>query len=85
MSRHLAYLRQAGIVSARREGKWMHYRITTPFNPHAERILRGVLTWLKEDDEMRRDRAKLVKFCCSPSVPVQLLGAPRPARVVVEQ
>ena len=24
ISRHLAYLRQAGIVSARREGKWMH-------------------------------------------------------------
>ena len=27
ISRHLAYLRKAGIVAARREGKWMHYRI----------------------------------------------------------
>ena len=26
-SRHLAYLRQAGLVEARREGTWMHYRI----------------------------------------------------------
>ncbi|MGA9718757.1 MAG: metalloregulator ArsR/SmtB family transcription factor, partial [Acidobacteriaceae bacterium] len=30
ISRHLAYLRRAGLVAARREGKWMHYRIVTP-------------------------------------------------------
>ena len=30
ISRHLAYLRQAGIVSARREGKWMHYSMERP-------------------------------------------------------
>ena len=30
ISRHLAYLRKAGVVAARREGKWMHYRITPP-------------------------------------------------------
>ncbi len=32
ISRHLAYLRSAGIVEARRDGKWMHYRIVMP--PH---------------------------------------------------
>ena len=30
ISRHLAYLRSAGIVAARRDGKWMHYRIVMP-------------------------------------------------------
>ena len=30
ISRHLAYLRRAGVVTARREGKWMHYRIERP-------------------------------------------------------
>src|ERR1700753_1653057 len=30
ISRHLAYLRSAGIVSARREGKWMHYSLDRP-------------------------------------------------------
>ena len=30
ISRHLAYLRRAGIVTARREGKWMHYKIVVP-------------------------------------------------------
>ncbi|HWC76710.1 MAG TPA: metalloregulator ArsR/SmtB family transcription factor, partial [Blastocatellia bacterium] len=27
ISRHLAYLRRAGIVDARRDGKWIHYRL----------------------------------------------------------
>lgn len=27
VSRHLNYLKQAGIVSARRNGQWMHYRL----------------------------------------------------------
>lgn len=84
ISRHLAYLRRAGLVAARRDGKWMRYRIITPVDPHAERILKDVMSWLNGDREMQRDRAKLVKVCCSPSVPVQLLGAPRPVGVVIK-
>ena len=30
VSRHLAYLRRAGMVASRREGKWMHYRLRMP-------------------------------------------------------
>ena len=33
ISRHLAYLRRAGVVAARREGKWMHYKIVVPHTP----------------------------------------------------
>src|SRR5260370_27922556 len=39
ISRHLAYLRRAGIVAARREGTWMHYRIVTPADPCAANLL----------------------------------------------
>ena len=28
VSRHLAYLRRTGLVSARRDGVWMHYRVS---------------------------------------------------------
>src|SRR5918992_3091026 len=63
ISRHLAYLRRAGVVSARREGKWMHYRIVEPPDPHAARIFREVRDWLKQDAEMQRDRERLVKVC----------------------
>ena len=47
ISRHLAYLRSAGIVSAWREGKWMHYRIVMPPHSGAAQILRQTLGWLQ--------------------------------------
>ena len=82
ISRHLAYLRRAGVCAARREGKWMHYRLVEPTDPHAARIFRELRAWLKEDAEMQRDRQRLVKVCCAPQPPVQLRGAPRPASLV---
>jgi len=79
ISRHLAYLRRAGVVAARREGKWMHYRIVSPLDERAARVFGEVRAWLSEDREMRRDRERLVKVCCAPQPPVQLRAAPRPA------
>ena len=80
ISRHLAYLRNAGIVSARREGKWMHYRLVMPSHAGASRVLRQTLDFLKEDRTMRADRARLTKACCSPAK-YALDGAPLPAPV----
>src|SRR4051812_33144266 len=82
ISRHLAYLRRAGIVAARREGKWMHYRINTPADSHAAGVLSNVRAWLAQDKEMQRDRSRLMKVCCAPQLPVQLQGAPRPANLL---
>jgi ArsR family transcriptional regulator len=81
VSRHLAYLRRAGVVAARREGKWMHYRIVPPSDERAAQVFATVRLWLAEDREMSRDRARLMKVCCAPQPPVQLKGAPRPASV----
>lgn len=78
ISRHLAYLRRAGIVEARREGKWMHYRVHTPSDPYAAGVLADVLAWLAQDKEMQRDLARLLKVCCAPNPPIQLRSAPRP-------
>src|SRR5215210_2578198 len=74
ISRHLAYLRRAGVVAARREGKWMHYRIVEPPDPHAARIFKEVREWLKADTEMQRDRERFIRVCCAPQPPVQLRG-----------
>jgi ArsR family transcriptional regulator len=63
ISRHLAYLRSAGIVAARREGKWMHYRISMPAHIGAAQILKQTLGWLKEERTMQADRARLAKAC----------------------
>lgn len=81
ISRHLAYLRRAGMVEARRDGKWMHYRIVMPPNPGAAQILRQTLAWLQEDRAMQADRARLSKACCSPAKYVALQGAPIPVAV----
>jgi ArsR family transcriptional regulator len=78
ISRHLAYLRRAGMVTARREGKWMHYRLTEPPDEHAARIFREVRAALSEHPELQRDREKLMQVCCAPSLPVQLRRAPKP-------
>ena len=78
ISRHLAYMRRAGIVAARREGKWMHYRLTEPPDEHAARIFRELRASLAEHPEFQRDREKLMQVCCAPNLPVQLRRAPRP-------
>ncbi len=43
ISRHLAYLRKTNVVSARREGVWMHYSI----NPQLDSLSKSVLHALK--------------------------------------
>jgi len=82
ISRHLAYLRRAGIVAARREGKWMHYRLTPPQNSHAVAILKSTIEALKQDKEMQRDCERLNRACCGPKSLVQVLGAPLPSQLV---
>jgi ArsR family transcriptional regulator len=81
ISRHLAYLRRAGIVEARRDGKWMHYRIVMPPNAGAAQMLRQTLAWLQEDRAMQADRIRLSKACCSPAKFVALQGAPIPVSI----
>lgn len=78
ISRHLAYLRRAGVVAARREGKWMHYRVVAPPGARAAKVFAETRLWLAEDREMQRDRERLIKVCCALQPPVQLQGAPRP-------
>jgi ArsR family transcriptional regulator len=81
ISRHLAYLRNAGIVAARRDGKWMHYRIVMPPNEGAAKVLLQILQWLKEEKAMQADRARLTKACCTPEKFVMPQGAPLPISV----
>jgi ArsR family transcriptional regulator len=80
ISRHLAYLRNAGIVNARREGKWMHYSIVLPTDNGAAAILEATLRSFHADPEMQRDLARLDKACCAPERFVTLRTAPVPAR-----
>ena len=79
ISRHLAYLRRAGIVAARRDGPWIHYRVVEPKDEYAANVLREIIKWLANDPEMQRERGRLVKVCYAPQLPVNIKAAPRPS------
>lgn len=81
ISRQLAYLRRAGVVSARREVNGFIIALSSQPSHTPKTILTDVTVWLKDDTEMQRDRARLSKVCCAASPPVQLRAAPKPARI----
>lgn len=56
VSRHLAVLRHAGLVSTRRDGKWMHYRISGPLAATVARIANEQASDLLAEDRRRLDR-----------------------------
>ena len=81
ISRHLAYLRRAGIAAARREGRWMHYRLVIPQDAVASSILQETLKHLHERADMRRDSSLLDTACCKPAKFELPHKAPQPSLV----
>lgn len=81
ISRHLAFLRKAGLVADRRDGKWIHYRLTPPHDSVASLAFEGALEALRADPTMQRDLKKLESACCSSRVPEVLRRAPKPVRL----
>jgi ArsR family transcriptional regulator, arsenate/arsenite/antimonite-responsive transcriptional repressor len=68
-SRHLAYLRRAGLVETRRQGLWVYYRLAETSDP-VERTIREVVTHaLGHLEAVRRDAHRLQKKtgCCLPA------------------
>src|ERR1051325_8040810 len=43
VSRHLAYLRRSGLVAVRRDGVWMHYRISTSLDPMVQNVVNAAV------------------------------------------
>lgn len=84
ISRHLAYLRKAEMVVARREGLWMHYRVNRPANPEVAKVFDNVLSWCNTQPDMQKDRSRLTKACCAPEKFVRLENVPLPKRVTVQ-
>jgi len=78
ISRHLAYLRRAGLVRARRDGKWMHYSMERPADATGASVLDTVLNSLKDDKKMQADLTRLERACCQPGKFATLEGAPVP-------
>ena len=85
-SRHLAYLRKAGLVETRREGLWIHYRLGKLADPVVAAIGDAVRHALTHIDTVHRDAERLHKKtgCCVPTpndvAGVSCCAPPRAAR-----
>jgi ArsR family transcriptional regulator len=69
-SRHLAYLRRAGLVETRRDGLWIHYRLAEPRDAVRRTIRDAVSHALGHVEAIRRDAERLRKKtgCCLPAL-----------------
>jgi len=74
ISRHLGYLRKAGLVTARKDGKWMHYSLAKQ-KPGLQQILVDTFDCLNHDPEIKRDLKRLNSIRCCPAE----YGLPQPS------
>jgi ArsR family transcriptional regulator len=56
VSRHLAYLRKSGLVAARRDGVWMHYRVSRSLSPVAKGVVAAAMDVLQQLPATTQDR-----------------------------
>jgi len=87
VSRHLAYLRNAGLVDTRRHGKWIYYSICRPGDNLLGSVLDATLYALSDDAELQSDKARLADLNAGrqrvPTAEIaEYYAPPRPARPV---
>jgi len=82
ISRHLAYLRNSGIVEARRDGKWIHYSIATSLDDNSSRLLSELFKWMETQEGLRTDRENYQEAYPNYSTPslFEPKPSPRPIR-----
>jgi ArsR family transcriptional regulator len=68
VSRHLAYLRNAGLVETRRQGLWVYYRLADSQDPVLSAIRQAVAHSLTHLETVQRDAHRLHRKtgCCLP-------------------
>jgi ArsR family transcriptional regulator len=69
-SRHLAYLRRSGLVTTRREGLWVHYKLAESTDPLVATIQQAVTHALGHVEAVKKDAQRLRQKtgCCAPAV-----------------
>jgi len=83
VSRHLAYLRRAGLVDTRRDGLWVHYQLARSLDPMVQEIVSAAVGALEQLPATTQDRKQFQRWfgplyvlksaaggtCCSPQAP----------------
>lgn len=82
ISRHLAYLRRAGLVKTRRDGKWIYYRLSPPKDEAARRAFNEIQSWMAANEQMQKDCERLTQICCAPEMmPISIQQSPRSQQI----
>jgi DNA-binding transcriptional ArsR family regulator len=62
-SKHMSILRQAGLVEADKQGRWMHYRLAgKAAPPSVQKAIRWITSELADDAQTQLDQSKLKKL-----------------------
>jgi ArsR family transcriptional regulator len=72
ISRHLAYLRKAGLVAVRKSGLWSHYSLASAKTPFHRKLLECLGKCFAEVPELQADSARAARVrksggCCPSS------------------
>ncbi len=59
VSKHLSILRNAGLVDSRKEGRWIHYRLSQKPGKAAAEAIAMTLSLLQGNEKTLRDKEKL--------------------------
>jgi len=59
VSRHLALMRQSGLVSDERRGQWVYYSLNPLLPAWAKRIIESALENLKKEEPYKSDMKKM--------------------------
>ena len=66
VSRHLAYLRRAGLVRARKQGLWSFYTLAPARDAVHRKLIECLATCFTASSEVARDLARLKQCRCHP-------------------
>jgi len=61
VSRHLSYLRRAGLVETRRDGVWIHYRIAPTLDPVVRAVIDAAVHAVTHVPTAHKDRKHFTK------------------------
>ena len=84
ISRHMKVLMDAGLVTGRKKGSWVHYRVAVdPASPYVRAMLAQLAGWLEDDPALARLRDRLAgapgcQPCAQESRPARAERRPRP-------
>jgi ArsR family transcriptional regulator len=61
VSRHLSYLRRARLVDVRRDGVWMHYRLSAAIDPVVRAVIDAAVHAVTHAPTAHKDRRQFAK------------------------